>query len=192
VSFFTCKAQIVPLYTDADVYYHVDNSGYYYKDVDNDFNKFEGTWKWESGNNLLAFSLKKLVNINDGHGYTYDILIGEYHYIENGIEKVNTLANINNSNIIPELHLISGYNILSKYNKPVVCNNCAEDERRVEVVIAHPDDSGITGYLILRHVIENGIEKIEATLVSGHKLPSGATGPEKIDVPLGEYVLIKQ
>jgi len=58
--------QIVPLFGDADIY--ISNSGHYYKDVDNDFDKFVGTWKWIDNSNSWTVVLKKILQIDDGDG----------------------------------------------------------------------------------------------------------------------------
>lgn len=110
-----CKAQnIVPLDSDADIF--VRNSGDYYKDTNNEFNKYEGTWKWENGSTSLTFIFKK--ESLERFGYTYDLLSGEYQYIENSVELANTLDNINNPDITGIQHHITGCIIIDKNSYP--------------------------------------------------------------------------
>lgn len=76
------------------------NTGTYYKDVDNKFDKWVGTWQYENGNTLFKIVITKIVkayvpaNTYDGRpGYCYlDMLIGGYYYKENGVIKTNHLT----------------------------------------------------------------------------------------------------
>jgi len=191
ISICSCKAQtIVPYYSEENIF--VKNSGDYYKDVDNDFNPFIGTWKWEDGGNSLTLILKKEENIFiESVGYFKDLLVGEYQYIEGGVELVNTLSNISNPTIIGRQHIISGMLIMSKYNRPT-CEDCAESERRIKLNIKHPDSEYIYDDLILRYVNDIGGERIEAILFDGGSNVSNYDGePINIDVPFGNYSLIK-
>ena len=68
-----CKAQtiIVPLAScniEMDKYFN----GVYNKDVDNDFNKLEGTWLYQNGNTELLIVLQKKVQ--------YHILYDKWNY----------------------------------------------------------------------------------------------------------------
>ena len=59
--------------------------------VNNDINKFIGTWNWSSGNNSLQLKFKK-ENIKNQYlsfDYREDMLIGFHKYINNG----NTIEN---------------------------------------------------------------------------------------------------
>jgi hypothetical protein len=182
--------QIVSLFGDADIY--ISNSGHYYKDVNNDFDKFVGTWKWIDNSNSWTVVLKKILQIDDGDGYTYDALYGEYQYIENGIEKVNTLANINDTNIHPLSHKISNPLIIANHHLPQ-CLDCEVNEHRISITIEHPNFSQITGELIMRYRNEGGVEKIYLNILDGQgKFTLNVGDPTNIDIPLGDYVLIKQ
>ena len=115
VSLLSCKAQnVVPLDSSEPIY--INNSGDYYKDTNNLFNTFEGTWLWEdpATNCSLTVIFKKEENIDSGFGYTYDLLVGEYRYIENGVLLDDSLAAINDPSIIGEDHNITGTNIIKK------------------------------------------------------------------------------
>ena len=190
---FACKAQnVVPLDSSEPIY--IRNSGDYYKDTNNLFNTFEGTWLWEdpTTNSSLTIILKKETNVNDVHGFNYDILIGEYQYIENGVELANTLSDINNPNIPTVLHKIAGEIILTKYNRPP-CPECGADERRVRLSIEHDNYKGVWGELIIRHFVYLGIEKLKVIVRDGAWLPDDYNNaPEDIDIPFGEYILTKQ
>jgi len=66
----------------------------YLKDTNNVLNPFEGTWIYTNGNTSLKIILVKK-NMTYSPNYYEDLIIGEYQYIENGIEKFNSLSDIN-------------------------------------------------------------------------------------------------
>jgi len=193
IPLWSCKAQtIVPYDSDEEVL--VPNSGDYYKDTNNEFNKYEGEWKWENAlsNSEITFILKKEIEVDaDDDNFTYDLLVGEYRYMENGQEIVNTLSAIDNPNITGELHNIAGMIITTKYARPI-CNECAEDERRIRLNISHNEYNYIEAELLLRHFIENGVEKIKVIISDGASITTDPNAPYDIDIPLGEYIMVKQ
>jgi len=187
--FTSCKAQVSPL-AEGDIY--TNNSGLYYKDVDNDFDKFVGEWKWEENNNSFIIVLEKQEQIDDGDGYTYDILYGEYQYINNGTELMNTLTGMNDTSIKPLMHKVNNPLILTRPIMPI-CNDCEEGERHVSIIIEHPDYEHISGKLVMRYKIENGVEKIYARLMenrSSYRLSEEE--PSSLGIPFTDYVFIKQ
>lgn len=188
----SCRAQtIIPYNSEQDIF--VPNSGDYYKDTDNVFNTFEGEWKWENTatNSSLSIIFDKVENLDSGENFTYDLLIGEYRYIENGVELANTLSDIDNPDIIGENHKISGHEITTKYSKPE-CTECSVDEKRIRVIIEHDNYEGVYGWLLLRQFTEGGVEKIKAIIYDGSWLASDDSAPDDIDIPFGDYILIKQ
>ena len=50
--------------------------------INNNINKFEGTWQWISGTDTLILKLKKLNTSFDT--YTEDVLMGVHKYVKNG------------------------------------------------------------------------------------------------------------
>ncbi len=75
LTFLSCKAQIAPIYNIEEVTLY-DNM--YYKDVDNDYNNFVGTWRWQDGNTTLTFVFNKVEHVEHvGLGDYFDHLIGE-------------------------------------------------------------------------------------------------------------------
>ena len=192
VSFlFSCKAQvIVPLAGDSDLAF---TNGTYNKDVDNDFDKYVGTWKFQQGNMSLTFVLKKITfTYYQKMNYYEDLLIGEYKFIENGIEKVNTLNQIINPPAKTGDHNIWG-NLLWTNNLYPKCNDCLENERRVKLSITDPLRKYLENAVILRYKNENGTEKIIAKIYKSDgsfMQPDGS--PDEMRVPYGEYVLTKQ
>lgn len=91
----SCKAQSpeIPLLDITTNYV----AGAWYKDIDNEFLKFTGTWKYEDTTTNTSFTItlqKKTAFYSVVDNYYEDIIIGEYKFIQNGVEVVNTLPNL--------------------------------------------------------------------------------------------------
>jgi len=189
LSLVSCKAQItiVPLFSTQDI---EESPNYYHKDVNNDLNKFVGTWKYQNGQDEFTVELQKKLMINDNDGsYIYDMIIGEYLYKKNGVIIINTLADINNITISGHSHNISGSSILHKYNNPR-CDLCTSLERRTRVIINHPIETEVMGDLTLRHRILNGVEQLEASIINASIMGYNQSSYDQM--PWGNFVLIKQ
>lgn len=111
--FFSCKAQVLPpeeqiiSLRDQDGTPLVENA--YYKDVENDFQPLIGTWKYTNGNELFKITIKKKAHryATGFKNYYEDVIYGEYKYIDaNGTVLINSLGDINNSNMQAYEHLI--------------------------------------------------------------------------------------
>ena len=189
ISFFSCKAQSViePIGSGEDFQKTPD---YYVKDVNNEFNKFIGTWKFIDGNTELIFKLKKEIQYQTSEDSNYmDLLVGEYKYVENGEEKVNTLDNFDDSNITGYDHNISGR--VFTHIAPSSCLISSDNnEIKIEVSLTDPDDFNITGNVILRYVNENGVEKLQICIQDNSVLADNENA--NIAIPDGFYELIKQ
>lgn len=70
-------------------------SGSYIKDLNNEFEKFSGTWRWSSGSETLTFILEKKENqLDDRYGSFRDYMIGNYvYYNANSNVSINTSLN---------------------------------------------------------------------------------------------------
>lgn len=194
-----CVAQPpeLPLYSSS-----MDVLGAYYKDLQNDMNRFEGEWKYEQGNNLLIVKIQKkeMQFIDYGYISVYeDFLVAEYRYVENGVEKINTLSNLLINHSTPfKYNIVANIIIKPVSNNPQVCPNCGPNDVMVEGPFSDPerDILGFEPIVVLRHKIENGVEKIFLTMrIFGFKLPSpdGTVSPyDTYNLPVGLYELIKQ
>jgi len=188
IAYTSCKAQIVPLNSTQPAF--VRDSGEYYKDVNNEYDPFTGTWVYQNGATSITLVLEKEINIYDQDAnYHYDILIGEYEYIQNGQEIINTLPNIIDQNITDYSHNINGGNFLGSQNAPV-CDECGINEIRVTVSMSVPNTYGVGYRVIFRHIIVNGIEQLEATFYDN----TSNLRTEGVELPFdtGEYTFIKQ
>ena len=157
-----CNAQIVPLHGENPNYFN----GTYNKDVDNDFNKFEGVWTCNQGNRIITVKFQKkyyVHYVDERWNYFQDILTGEYRILENGTQLINTLSNYD---IVPEIdvwdHNIVGTNIIGVGSTPIV--NGSPNERGVCLIINDPNVNYVGGEIVLNYFIENGIEKIKARI----------------------------
>ncbi len=185
---FSFGQEIVPLYGASPR--GKFNSNYYFKDTNNDYDQFVGTWTWSSGNSSFTIVLEKELKYQAFAGKNYiDALIGEYQYVENGVELINTLALMDFSQVSGYQHNISGDIILGKHNRPK-CESCSLEERRVFLYISHPQASSWMEELILRHVVVNGVEQLQARFI-GHFRVIVEGEPSKMPMPFREVVLTK-
>ncbi|MDH7446347.1 DUF6705 family protein [Aquimarina sp. 2201CG14-23] len=60
-------------------------SDYYYKDVNGVLDKFLGTWRYQTANELFEITFTKKTNHRSGMGYYEDFLISRYKYVKNGV-----------------------------------------------------------------------------------------------------------
>jgi hypothetical protein len=202
----SCKAQIIDRYDNNTIIGELN--GAYYKDINNFRDQFVGTWKYTQGSTTLTIIIQKrdnLVNFDGFNSFTEDILVGEYLYVENGVEKINTLTNINinygndySSNL---QHNLIGNTFLRRSTSYPRCNECEPNEKRMVLSYSEPnyDGKGIAnGHVVVRKFTENGIDKIkiwfytsnQIEFIDGDGNPVGNPAPFKI--PFGEYILIKQ
>lgn len=202
LSFLSCKAQTPVIDTyGPDNYGTVENA--YYKDVQNFQDQYVGTWLYTNGTTSLKVVLVKktmFYKTTSVKKYYADYLVGEYQYIENGVEKVNTLSNleVNHTNIF-NYNLVSITRIWkSAYPK---CLDCAADERRLLMFLDEPSRrniaGGISNEFILRRVVENNVIKLKVQFVYTGRGPFFTIGGAPVNVsgftvPFGDYTLIKQ
>jgi hypothetical protein len=194
-----CVAQTpeLPLYDSS-----VTVQGAYYKDLQDDFQRFIGEWKYEQGLDTLIVKIikKEMQFINYGNVSFYgDFIVAEYRYVENGIEKINTLPNLLINHSTPfKYNIVANIIIKPVPNNSAVCPNCGPNDVMVEGPFSDPerDIFGFEPIVVLRHKIENGVEKIFLTMsIFGFKLPSpyGTVSPyDTYNLPVGLYELIKQ
>jgi hypothetical protein len=167
--------------------------GAYYKDVNNLLNPFEGTYIYTSGSTTLKIVLvKKVLQYNSQ--YYEDLIIGEYQYIENGIEKINTLNEINNVYIEQRFHKIDSNFLVNNNFKLFPCLDCFTNEKRLYASILDPSTNSYAD-IVIRKTIINGQEALKINIINFKKgliiVNELATEPN-FSLPLEEYILIKQ
>ena len=160
----------------------------YYKDIHNFLNDFEGTWLATKGNTTLKIVLKKLEMVSNDVPYYMDYIVGGYQFLENGVEKINTLSKIN----IQYVRSIYGNRLLKSNFKPK-CNDCDPNKRRLNLSFIDRERD-ISGSLFLQHTTVNGQPALKAILWGNGKTYNESNPPANfyLTVPTGEYLLIKQ
>lgn len=170
---------------------------YYKKDLNNVLDPFQGSYVYTNGNNSFKIILKKMIKQPVGLHFE-DLIIGEYQYIENGIEKVNTLANIDIAypNQFAKHH-IAGNGIIPNINNRVwKCPQCNPDEKRLAVSLLDKI-SNRTADFFMRRTNINGQEAMQVKIynIRGHVInvddPSTMNQPA-FALPTGEFTMIKQ
>ncbi|WP_317130828.1 DUF6705 family protein [Bizionia saleffrena] len=187
ITFFSCKAQSPIVAIDASRSATPD--GAYYKDLNNEFNKFEGVWKSTDGNSELTIVLQKVEQLQVRNDYR-DYLIGEYKYIENEMELINTIPPIQDINT--ETHNIGGGYIINS-NVSIPCDDCTPNERRLDLYISDPERDYLSASIVLRYLEGSNPEQMTATIISdgGGMIPN-ENSPTELRVPYGEYLMVKQ
>jgi hypothetical protein len=192
-------AQSPILDINTDEYPRTENA--YYKDIDNFYDQFVGTWVYTDATKTIRFRfVKKEMFYNQSvRNYYKDYLVGEMQYIENGVVKINSLDSVldNHSSILDySLHSIGKtYNDLFPR-----CLECPENMERMAMKYNEPtnDDVSLGAAFVMRRADENGVQKIKVQYVftegpSGvqfdFETPSTTTG---FTIPYGDYTLVKE
>lgn len=189
--FFNCKAQSPILNMEFDTKYDApDNS--YYKDINNVLNDFEGTWLYTNGNTSLKIILVKSTQYFNGDFYE-DLLIGGYQYIEDGDEKINTLADADDPSIGRNAS-IKGNNIYDNC-KYLAVDNCIVGDKNLHISISDVPSNGHIAALRLFKENINGQEAIKINIVMnyyGAVAPDGDMPDPTLPWQILNIVLLKQ
>ncbi len=176
-----CKAQNVINIQNWNGQYSINT---YIMDVNNVFNTFEGTWLYTNGNTTLKIVLVKRV-ITLANNYSEDLLVGEYQYIENGVEKFNSLVNLNAFLPSEYHHKIHGNFIPTT---PTPFDNYTSGETRVQLIFS----DNIGGNINIRKTIISGQEAIQIFKISRQETTVKGQLILQPILPDGFYTLIKQ
>lgn len=182
-----CKAQ-VPIYDISEPQDGPKNS--YYKDINGVLDGYDGTYLYSKGNTSLKFVLKKKVK---SYGYFYeDLIVGEFQFIKDGIEKGNTLANINVNYTDEEVnHIITGNRII--IGTQLGCPSCSPTEKRLRLSFVDNKSPNIAG-IDIRKTTVNGVDALRVKIFWDgfiiRKEGDPASTPASINT--GEYLMIKQ
>ena len=184
-----CQAQS-PVYNIAIE--HSFETGVYNKDVNNLLNQFEGTYLYTNGTTTFKIQLVKKVQQFNGKYYE-DLIIGEYQYIVNGVEKINTLAQINTVYNDQKKHSIFCSTIIKNNDRGWKCPECAVDEKRLRASIRDTSSDRFAELYIRKIMVGNQEAiKIKISHVTGVTYLAGGPAPLEFTLPQGEFTLIKQ
>lgn len=189
VSFFKSQTSTIDIQDD----YLNQGDGFYRKDINNLLNKYEGTYLYTNGNTSLKVTLVKKNHQYNGRYYE-DYIIGEYQYILNGIEKINTLNQINTIYNNKKKHKISGNTIIYNNFRMWKCPQCSANEVRLFTTISDPISNRFASFM-LRRTILNGQEVMQAKISDVSSIiSSNPLLPTQIEfsLPKGEFTMIKQ
>jgi hypothetical protein len=126
-------------------------------------------------------------------------------YKRQGVEKVNTLSNINTNygsdyNFVINKHLLIGDMYLRRANSQPKCLECLPNERRMVFNLAEPNYNGLgisAPHLVVRKFTENGVNKIKVWFYNESQISivddnGNETTAPPFKLPYGEYILTKQ
>jgi hypothetical protein len=164
--------------------------GAYYKDINNLLNGYDGTYLYTNGNTSLKLVLQKKVMSSLNNYYFEDLVIGEYQYIKDGVEKANTLSKLS-SVTNQRTHCISGTRVLT--GSVLGCYDCTSTEKRLRLGFLDGTSRNI-GEIEVRKTVVNGRDGIRIKIwwngPIAHK--EGTPIPLPASISAGEYILIKQ
>lgn len=167
--------------------------GYYSKDISNLLDSFVGTYLYTNGNTSLKIVLEKKVKQYNGRYYE-DLIIGEYQYIVNGVEKINTLSQLNTVYSNQNRHKISGNHIITNNNTRLwKCPQCAPNEKRLGLGILDAATQR-SAMIFMRRTTINGQQVMQVKIgnVNSVTWTSGQPEPLEFSLPKGEFMMIKQ
>lgn len=187
--FVNCNSQTIKsIYNDGILY----DENIYYKDTNNDMNKFTGTWVYENGTTKITLVLQKRLQVHISHPYNcfVDEIIGGYKYEINGVTIINTIPDIDNNKLHYQ-NTISGSLIIKNSDNPL-CQNCPPNDKRLKLRCFDPLAPYINTKIVLRYFTEFDQENFEVKIYEEESiLPENATIIES-RLPLGNYIFEKQ
>ena len=159
----------------------------YYKDINNFYDSFEGTWIGTRGNKTLKIVLKKEEKIPNDIPYFTDYMYGEYQYIEDGVVKINTLDNTDRFKTG-----IKGSSLLKSHHKPP-CADCDPNKRRLEIGFFDRVHK-VSATLYLQHTTVNGQPALKGLMYGDGGSYNAANPPEHLYmvIPTGWWTFIKE
>ena len=144
---------------------HNEENGYYYKDLGNNLNPFEGDYLYVNGNNSLRFVLQKKMS-TEHHGtdtYCEDMIVGGYKLVTNNVVILDGLNNVNFNYTNGSSHLInSGYITTGNSHG---YDDRDENEKWLVCTIDDPNGAYYAN-LHMRKIIHNGQEALKIRIFS--------------------------
>ncbi len=133
----------------------------YFVDDNNEMDFFEGEWIFSNSSSQLKIELKKESRLYNGRLYQ-DYLVGEYQYVENGVEIVNTLDNIDQN--LGVKHSIVGNRIIRKCtNLPT--SQCQDGRLKFNLLLRDPNNDKVSATLII-HKANTDILSVEDQIIA--------------------------
>ncbi|HLA55910.1 MAG TPA: DUF6705 family protein [Flavobacterium sp.] len=193
ITSISCKAQTYNLEEPR----HSNDANAYYKDVNDVFGSYTGTWFYthiNPDNTVTSFKLilqKAQYKYDPNVKAYYDIIYGVYEYIDHDVIIKSTLNQLNPDAPFDDYDLF-GHRIMSA-DFPPKCNNCAPNEKRVRLSYFEADRDYISASIILRHTSSSQTINVKVwqernILVNNGNVPVH----HDMSIPFGEYTLTQQ
>ncbi len=163
--------------------------GYYIKDINNLLNPFEGTYVYTNGGTTFKVILVKKIQQYNGRYYE-DLIIGEYQFTQNYVEKVNTLAEINVIYNNQRIHKINGNDIVNNNFRMLKCPSCSPNEKRFHCSIKDPSTNRFAR-MTMRRVTE-GTQELMIINISHPSRGNNDPSEPEFSLPLEEFTLVKE
>ena len=186
----SCKSKLIVVPINSS--FNDAPAGTYFKDFDNEMEKFVGTWQYIVGNESLTIVLQKKIMV-PYKAYFEDLLVGEYEYILSGTTLVNTIHLLNNSSITVAEHNILGRRIVPNNAQPI-CTDCSSSDRRFKLYFFDSERDYLRSVRItLQYITNSSPSQMKVTIApeDGGILPYD-DAPIETRVPYGEYLMTKQ
>ena len=181
-------SQTYPLYNTPENLYFVDNA--YYKDMNDDLNKYEGTWRINLNiNSFFEIRFTKVFYNDLSMRRKYDTLIGEVKFVENNTLRYDTTSNVTN---IYANHAIMAWGIFDTVfgMYQFECPLCLSNEKYIQGYFEDPIRNLLPGDISMKHFTENGVEKIKIKLLIVGSIADDFDYDDFL-LPSGEYILTK-
>lgn len=169
-----------------------DEDGVYYKDINNIFNNFEGTYLYNQNGVYLKFILEKK-ELSSMNGFYYeDMLVGGYQLKINNIEITNVLNDVNINYVNRIKHIIT-FGVVIRGGDYGFCEDCPPNEYCLLGSIIDVSSNKLCD-LRIRKIIHNGQEAIKILISRGIEVRLEGSAPTPpVKLPLHEeLILIKQ
>lgn len=175
-----------------DVY--LGEQGYYYKDLNNVLNAFEGTYLYTNGNTSFKIKLQKKLMSKNANYNCEDMIIGGAEYISDGLIIFNSIPLLNTFYEDGYKYKLVAKNIYTGGDRD--CDECGVNEKWLGGHITDPiTDQSCE--IFIRKITHNGQEALKITLhidITRRFYREGSTPPPTINLPYDQdyMILIKQ
>lgn len=157
--------------------------GFYYKDLNNVLDTYEGTYEYAIGNVLFKLRLEKRSNLSYNNVFWIDALQGTYKYVNNNVT-VDHLGD-DLSSIFPARIKLNSI----RQGAPMFCADCATDNWLVGSISDF--DANKRAQLFLARRVVNGQPGLQILIYFEFDVNAGYDIFDQITLPSGNFFLRK-